>query len=234
MPFPFMAAALLGSAAIGGISSMLGANSAASSSEEARRQQKKALKEQRRQYDTSREDLQPYAQAGYGVMDDLGVASGQGDEAANEDYLTRFRNSPLYQATFQPAYDEAMKQITNRYSGSGQTSAMLQAFQERAADIANRTYGQYYGQQFGLAGLGANAAAGQANNAMQAGNNFANTYGNIGNAAQGVGDAQAAGYMGVGNASSNALSNYAYMEALKRGQGSSSYDDAYTGWGGSG
>ncbi len=226
-----MTIALLGSAAISGVSSWLGGKSAEESANKNRKLQKKALEEQRRQYDTSRADLQPYAQAGYGVMDDLGVAAGQGDEAANADFLTRFRASPLYQATFQPAYDEAMKQITNRYSGSGQTSAMLQAFQDRAADIANRTYGQYYNQQFGLAGLGANAAAGQANNAMQAGNNFANTYGNIGNAAMGVGDAQAAGYMGMGNAASNALSNYAFMDAMKRGQGSSSYGDGYTDWG---
>lgn len=97
MVFPFMAAAILGSAVVGGIASSSAAKKAAKVSGAA---SDKSLDLQREQYERSRQDLAPYVQAGYrgvnALTSRLGIGSGssgrtgQGGSTA-EDSTSQYR-----------------------------------------------------------------------------------------------------------------------------------------------
>lgn len=126
-------------------------------------------------------------------------------EQRRADYMQRFQDSPLYKLTYEPAMKEARTGIERNASAMGQLNSgrTLKALQDRGADIANRTYGAYEGGLWNMAGFGPQPtpAGGGVSSAINSG-------------AQ-AGYAQAAGILGAGNAVSNALGSYAYLNGLR-------------------
>lgn len=118
-----------------------------------------------------------------------------------------------FQATpgYQFALDQGIDAIDSSAAARGNvfSGATMKAAQEFGTGLANQEYGTYLNRLTGQAGQG-QAAAG---NIATAGANYTS---GAGNALANMGNAQAAGYIGVGNAITgginNAISAYGYMQ----------------------
>jgi hypothetical protein len=131
--------------------------------------------------------------------------SPQGLQARRDDFISRFKASPLYQTNYNSMMEEATKGVQRNSSAAGMLNSgrTLKALQDRAGDISNRLYGSYEGGLWNMAGWQqptpassgvSNAIMGQAQPA-----NFGN----------------AAGIAGVGNAVNNALGSFGYLQGLR-------------------
>lgn len=111
--------------------------------------------------DGSRRDLTPYT----------GTATSQADAAGKA--FDVFKNSIGYQNTM----NEAMRGVNSLYAGAGtiQSGAAIKAAQDRAANIAQGTLGNYLGYLGNQQGLGMSAGSALAG----VGQNYANSMGNI-------------------------------------------------------
>lgn len=109
-----------------------------------------------------------------------------------------FQETPGYQF----AFNEGMRAIDASAASRGmlRSGATMQAQQERATGLANQEFGNYLARLSGQATLGSNAAAQTAtvntNNAQMQSNALAN-----------MGNAQAAGFIGQGNAFNSGINN---------------------------
>lgn len=152
----------------------------------------------------------PYRAAGTNALGDLQTAYGEGDPntlAARTNTLsTNFKNSPLYQMTYQPAVDQAMLEEQRMGSSRGDLNGgrTLMAIQDRAARLGGQTFGNYLQGITGLATGGQNAAFGSGNQ-MQQGQNALSSYNTQG------GDALGAGVLGLGSAAVKGGNNYNYL-----------------------
>lgn len=142
-----------------------------------------AIAEQRRQYDQTRQDMQPWLTAGTGALNRL-----QDPNA--------FTASPSYNWI----KNESFRDIGNQFSASGgaKSGNALRALQDRGANLASMEYNNWFNQQSNLAGLGQTSA-------QNLGSFGANSAGNIGNLLQGQGNARASGIEGSTNAYTNLL-----------------------------
>lgn len=121
-----------------------------------------------------------------------------------------------------PGYDFRMQEGINALDtsaasrGSLFSGATQKALTRYGQDYATGEYNNYLNRLAGLTDSGMAAAGGQAAAATNTAAGVSNAYGNIGNA-------QAAGAIGVGNAFSNAINNgigiYGYQNALNQGGG---------------
>lgn len=136
--------------------------------------------------------------------------SPQGLQSRRDDYIARFKSSPLYQLNYQSMMDEGNRGVSRNASASGllNSGRTLKALQDRAGDISSRLYGSYEGGLWNMAGW-------QQPTPASAGVSSA-----IGNQAQPANFANAAGIQGAGNAVNNALGSFAYLQGLG---GSSSF-----------
>jgi hypothetical protein len=129
----------------------------------------------------------------------------QGLAARRDDFISRFKSSPLYQLNYQSMMDEATKGVQRNASAAGlmNSGRTLKALQDRAGDLSNRLYGSYEGGLWNMAGFGPQPtpASSGVSNAIQSGAD--------------AGYARAAGIAGVGNAVNNALGSYAYLQGLR-------------------
>jgi hypothetical protein len=133
-----------------------------------------AIDEQRRQYDQSREDMQPWLQAGTGALGRL-TALSSGD-------MSGFYKSPGYDFIQRETIQGADRSAAARgglYGGGHQAD-----LQNRLTGLASNEFGNYWNQQAGLAGVGQTAAGGLASLGQSMASNVGNAYGNIGNARQ--------------------------------------------------
>lgn len=194
-------------AAIGGITSLFGADAEADA---AAQQQQLAKK----QWKTARKDLAPYREAGTAAIDPVMAAYGLGDnlEARRATLETGFESSPLYKYVYQPALQTSWDNYNKFASSTGalNSGGTLKALQDRAGQLGGQTFGNYLAGLTGLTTQGQNAALGTA----QA---TAPGYAAQGNAIGAQGDATTAGILGLGNALTGGLNNLAFM------QGQSSY-----------
>ena len=160
-----------------------------------------ASMESARQYDQTREDMQPWMQAGNNALSQMQQLNG-GD-------FSSFKESPDYQFAFDQgmqALDRSAAARGSLYSGGHQADLM-----QFGQGLASQQYGNYYNRLAGLAGVGqqtagqigefgAQNASTQANCAIGGANARASSYGQQanawGNALQGV--SGAVGY-GMGN-----------------------------------
>jgi len=155
--------------------------------------------------------MEPYRDAGTNALASLEAAHGLGDTDTLEDRratLTEgFESSPLYQYTYQPAVDEAVKGVERHASASGQLNSgrTLKAIQDRAARIGGQTFGNYLSGLERMAGRGQSAASGSAHN-VQSGTAAANQ------ARTDSADAVAAGFTGVSNAAQGGVERYDYLK----------------------
>lgn len=196
-------AAILGASAIGAGASVLSASSAAKSQERAGQAQ---IDVQERMHEQSRLDLAPYREAGLPAVNALNFNLGIGDRPEGYE---GFQATPGYQF----ALDEQRKAVEASAAARGGlfSGGTMQAVQERGNNLANMEFGNYLSRLSGQATMGQNAAAQSATINTNTANGVSNALGSIGNA-------QAAGAIGVGNALNSGIQNgvgaWQYQNAL--------------------
>ena len=191
-------------AAIGGITSLFGADTEA----DAAAQQTALAK---KQWKTARKDLAPYRDAGTAALDPVMAAYGLGDnlEARRATLESGFESSPLYKYVYQPALETSVNNYNRFASSTGalNSGGTLKALQDRAGELGGMTFGNYLSGLTDLGKQGQNAALGTA----QA---TAPGYAAQGSAIGAQGDANAAGILGFGNALTSGLNNLAFMGGM--------------------
>lgn len=179
----------LGSAAYSANQQKKAAQGAANAAAEG---QQLSIAEQQRQFDLTRQDMQPWMQAGQGALGQM--------QALNSGDFSSFTQSPDYQF----ALDQGM-QALDRSAAAGGMLTSGGADADRIAfgqGLATQNYGNFYNRLAGLAGAGQNAATGIGQFGANAASNIGNAYANIGNARassyqqQGHANAQLGGAVG--------------------------------------
>jgi len=200
---------IMGATAIGGAAIQAGAarDAAQASSNAARR----SLEEQKRQYDLTRADQEPWRQFGQNALAQLS------DPNAN------FQASPDYQFRL----SRGLEGVTQNRAVNGllQSGSALKGLNDYAAGSASQEFGNWYDRQMRGAGLGSNANAQNA----QAGQNYANNATNIYqtnaqnqmNSSYNQGNAWAQGIGQVAGIAGNALMYSSNQPSAFKGYGSS-------------
>lgn len=216
------AAAIIGSAVIGGASSIISGNKAAGAQENAAAM---SVAEQRRQYDTTREDYRPYREVGYKALDRLSqMYLGGGGGAASGSSDGGFETSPGYKFRV----DEATKAIERSAAARGalRSGATMDALQRRVQGVASDEYENFANRLSSLAGIGQQATGSTA----AAGSNMAN---NVSNAYTNAGNARASAYQNTGNAINQGVQNVTSAYLYGKGYGTAGSGAPGGGWGSS-
>ena len=206
----WIAAAVVGSAVVGGVVQSKAAKTAASAQTQAA---DKSVEEQRRQFDETRKLLEPYVTAGTGALEGLQPYAAVGEQGlqgqlalaglsrpeAQRAAIQAIEQGPEFQALTQ-AGEEAILQQASATGGlrGGNTQAALAQFRPQVlSSLINQQYSRLGGftalgqtTTQNLANMGANAAAGQATAGQQTAANIGNLYGQIGAAQAGSALAQ--------------------------------------------
>ena len=185
-----------GSAVLGYMGSRSQSRAASSASREQIESQKAAIEEQRRQFDTVRELLAPYVEAGETALtSQLGLA-GLGGEGVQERMIQRIEESPQFEAITRQG-EEAILQRAAATGGlrGGNVQAALAQFRPQ---VLSNLMESRYNQLAGLSSIGQSAAAGVGSVAQQTGMNVSNLL-------QQQGAARAGGILGQGQATSQLL-----------------------------
>lgn len=194
--------ASLGAAAIGGATSLIGANTQAKATD-------KASKQQMQMYEQTRADLAPYRTAGAAGTNQLMAALPDLTKPIVMDQAT-LAKTPGYQ--FNLAQGLKATQSGAAARGLGTSGAALKGAAGYATGLADSTYqNQFnnavtnqtnaYNRLMGVSQLGQNAAA-------QTGAYGTQTAANVGANTIAGGTAQAAGLIGAGNAFQTGANNY--------------------------
>lgn len=190
-----VAAAVVGSAVVGGVMSSRAQKKAANSAANAQIESSEmGVEEQRRQFDAVQKLLKPYADAGLsglsGQQDLLGINGTAAQQAA----IGNINNSAEMQTYLQQG-ENAILQNASATGGlrGGNTQAALAQFRPQ---LLNQLINQRYQNLAGMTSLGQNAAAGTGNAGMQAASNISNLY-------QQSGAAQAGAALASGQATAN-------------------------------
>ena len=119
-------------------------------------------------YDQSRADTSPWRAAGAAAL-----------PQAQAQFAQPFQTSPGYGF----AYDEGIRAIQNGMASRGlmNSTAAGRALARFGSGLASQEYGNYANRLMALAGMGQNAASGQATQAGQFGSNAAGISSNLGN-----------------------------------------------------
>jgi hypothetical protein len=187
---------------MGFIADIFGAKSAAKGQKQAAQAATDAsnasLAEQRRQYDLSRSDMQPWLTAGTGALNSYANLLGQNGQTARDTAFGQFTASPDYQFR----QDEQARALTARNSALGiqDSGAAQKAAMQYGGNLASGEFNTYANRLAGLAGVGQTAASGNA----ALGQNYAGAVTNINqNKAQALGSS----YINRGNIYGNLISN---------------------------
>lgn len=167
-----VAAAIVGSAVVGGFLQSDAQSSAADSAASAQTQSSAAgIAEQRYQFDALKALLKPYSDAGLqslsGQQDLLGLNGGP----AQQNAITGIQNSPAFGALTQQGENAILQNAsaTGGLRGGNVQSALAQFRPQLLAQLIE----QQFGKLGGITSIGQNAAAGQGNAGMNTGNNIA-------------------------------------------------------------
>jgi len=183
-----VAAAIVGGAVVGAAGSAYAGNKASKAQQSSAAM---SVDEQRRQFDLTQERTQPWIDAGTNALNRLQNPG---------DYFTAAPDYGFVRS-------EAMRGIQQTAAARGglKSGNALLALQDRAAQLGNQYYGDWWNRQAGLAGVG-QTATNQLNAYGQ------QTAGNIGNTLMASGDARASGilssYSNAANSINSGLSNY--------------------------
>jgi hypothetical protein len=144
-----------------------------------------ALAENRRQYDTTRQDMLPWLEAGRGALGRLNDPNA-------------FTQSPGYNFV----RNEGQRGIENSFAARGGAASgnALRALSEFNTGLASQEHNNWWNQQAGMAGLGQTSA-------QNLGAFGANSANNAGGILQNQGNARASGIAGQTNAWTNILGN---------------------------
>ena len=243
-------AAIIGSALFSADSSSNAAQSAADTSRQA---SDASVAEQRRQYDLSRADQQPFLTAGTGAVNRLAAGVGYGGEfGAAMPFDFQYSEDPG--AGFRMA--EGVKALDRSAAARGGllSGATLKGVQRYGQDLGSQEYGnafnryvtrfnantgernQLYNRLAGVAGTG-QTTAGQlasqgANMAGNVGNIMMGSAANTGNAAMAAAGARNSAYGGAANMLGRIYGpqlarGYGYTPSTGSSMGSGSFDDPY-------
>jgi len=183
-----MIGALLAGASV--VSGLLGSSSSRRAAQAQQQSDAAAIAEQRRQFDLSRQDAQPWMQAGQNALATL-----QDPNA--------FQQSPGFNFLQQQGMQGIERSAAAR--GGAASGNALKALAQFNTGLAQQDYGNWWNRQAGLAGVGQNAMQ----NVNALGQNSAN---NISGLMQSSGAARASGIMGsansIGGALNSGLNNY--------------------------
>ncbi len=200
----WVAVAIGGSAIVGAGASLIGAGEQADAANNAA-----ALQD--RQYQQTREDYTPWRDAGKLALNQQTNLLGLNGADPQTNAFTQFRSDPGYQFNV----DQQIQGVDRSAAARGllTSGATIKAIQDRASNLADQSYGNYFSRLQGLAGTGITATGGTAS----AGANAAN---NAGNAMMAGGAARASGYAGAASSVNQGLNNYfAYNGAGGSGGG---------------
>lgn len=187
----FVAAAVVGSAVVGGVLQSKAAGKAADAQSASAAA---GIDEQRRQFDQVRELLKPYVDAGTGALQGQLDLAGLGGAEAQQAAIQAIESSPEFAAITQQG-ENAMLQNASATGGlrGGNTQAALAQFRPQ---VLSGLIDKQYGRLGGLAGMGQASAAGVGAAGMQTGTNVSNLL-------QQQGAAQAGGALAQGQAIGN-------------------------------
>jgi hypothetical protein len=182
-----------GAPIVGGLLEREGSRDAARASEAGARE---AIAENRRQYDTTRQDMMPWLTAGGNAL------------ARLEDPTPNFATSPGYNFV----RSEGNRNIENSFAARGGAASgnALRALTEFNTGLASNEYNNWWNQQAGLAGVGQTTA-------QNLGAFGANNAANVGSLMQGAGNARASGIEGGTNALSGTIQNLLSIWQRRRG-----------------
>ena len=204
-----VAVAIGGAALVGGAASVSSGNKAAKAQKEAADQ---SVAKQRRQYDQSRADLEPFRTTGYSALNKLSSLYGVNPNPQTGPVVPYggFEATPGYQFR----RDEGLKAIERSASARGllASGGALKAQQRFGDNIASAEFENYANRLANLAGVGQNATS----TGIEVGQNTAN---NISNAFTNAGNARASSYINTGNAITGTLNNLASVYAFGQGGG---------------
>lgn len=221
-----VAAAVIGAAVVGGVASNMAANKQAGAANNAANAQLTAAQQ-------ARADQAPWRQAGVTALGQLGELTATGGDLNRNFSMSDFQADPGYQFRM----DQGMKALQGTAAAKGgllsggAAKASLEFAQGLGSQEYQNAFGRFeaqnndrYNRLASLAGLGQTAAStsGQFGLAGAAG------YGNY--ATQGA-NAQAAGYIGMGNAINSGVSNWMdYQNMQNLANSSNGFDaNAYAG-----
>lgn len=187
----WIAAAVVGSAVVGGAMQSRSARTAANAQTQAA---DAGIAEQRRQFDQVRELLNPYVQAGTGALQGQLDLAGLGGADAQAAAIQRIEQGPQFTSMIQQG-ENAILQNASATGGlrGGNTQGALAQFRPQ---VLNSLIDQQYSRLGGISSMGQNAAAGVGNAGMQTG-------ANVSNLIQQQGAAQAGGALASGQAWGN-------------------------------
>lgn len=186
-------AALIGASVAGGVAQASSASKAADAQAGAARDSAAAQQWAFRQ---TQRNLAPFRQTGGRANNALAYELGLTAKAPN--------GYQGFQAT--PGYQYALEQGNNNINalagaqGGLNSGATLKALQENGIGLANQDYSNYLNRLSSMQGVGQASAAGVGAAAQNTAAGLSNAYSNIGNA-------QAAGAVGVGNALAGTINN---------------------------
>lgn len=152
-----------------------------------------SVAEQRRQYDTTREDFAPWRAAG---ADALGQITG-------DNVLDNFFASPDYEFR----RSEGMRDIGNQFAARGGGGNAMKALAGYNSNLAAGEYGNWFNRMFGISEAGRGAQGTVAHAGMNAANNISAGYMNTGANIAGVRGNQ---YSNINNALVGGISNVLY------------------------
>lgn len=211
-----VAAAVVGSAVVGGVMSSQAQKKAAKSAASAQSESSQAgIDEQRRQFDAIQELMKPYVNAGTqglsGQQDLLGLNGNQ----AQQNAINNISNSAEFQ-TYLNQGENAIRQNASATGGlrGGNTQAALSQF---SPQLLNQMIEQRYSNLGGLTSLGQNAAAGVGNAGVQSANNISNLLQSVGQAQAGSALAQGQAKANMWNSVSSAIGNVGGAYLYKNG-----------------
>lgn len=197
-------------AVIAGAATAYAANRQSAAGKDAARAQRDSaqlgIDEQRRQFDTFQQNIQPYLGAGTGALSSL--------QALNSGDYSGFENSPDYlyaRGQTQQGVERGAAARGSLYSG-GTNADLATALN----GIASQNLGNYRGSLMGLAQMGQNSAVGAGSLGQQSANAISGLYGQQGNAA-------ANGSINSANAWSNAAGGLASLAGQYMSSRQSSY-----------
>lgn len=212
-----LAAAVLGAAVIGGVTTAITGSKAAKAQQQAADQQ---VAEYRRQYDTSRADLAPWRDTGASALSKLagmyGVGSGTTSTAGAAGDATGSTGDPAYGGFFtSPGYqfrlDQGNQAVQRSAAARGilASGATMKAIDRYSQGLASSEYGAFSDRLAQIAGFGQNATNATVAAGETATQGIAGAYGR-------AGDARASSYANTGSAINgtinNALSAYLYSQ----------------------
>ena len=176
----WMAAAVVGSAVVGGVVQSKSASKAAAAQTQAA---DRGVEEQRRQFDRVQELLSPYVEAGDVALEQQMALGGMSGAEAQREAISAIEAGQEFQALTQQG-EEAILQSAAATGGlrGGNTQAALAQFRPQ---VLSSLINQQYSRLGGLTALGQQSAAGVGTAGMQTGSNIANLYGQQGAAAAG-------------------------------------------------